>query len=359
MGDIVLNSSLFPAIKKKWGDDIRISFLTSDEFSDLYENYEFVDEVLAFSRKKSLKDLGNLIRNYHALHPIDLMVDMHGTLRSLYLRFTLPFIPRVYVDKRTIERSLLTWAKIDILSIQNKNGRKGGFGEPLLERNYRDFSSIWMLESLESYKENLPFKASPGQLSSCSLTGIENVYEDDILKRFEISGKYIVFIPSASYPEKRWATQNFYKLIMHSCEQDEFNEYRFVILAGPSDSFCEIFNDLTQSFPQRVFNLQGKTTIKESLAIVKKADFCVGNDTGVPHFGESVGTPSLFILGPTGEEFGFYPHLEKSRTIFKEIWCRPCTTNGKGRCIRSERFCLTHIKVSEVYDLMNQMRLNL
>ena len=77
---------------------------------------------------------------------------------------------------------------------------------------------------------------------------------------------------------------------------------------------------------------------------------------GLPHISESVGTPSLFIIGPTGEEFGFYPHLPGSDIVSKRLWCRPCTTNGKGNCIRSERYCLNLISVEDVFQPMVEMK---
>jgi ADP-heptose:LPS heptosyltransferase len=105
---------------------------------------------------------------------------------------------------------------------------------------------------------------------------------------------------------------------------------------------------LEKKYPQRFFNLQGKTSLMESAVLAQNAFRVIGNDTGIPHLAEAVGTPALFILGPTGEQFGFYPHLPLSRALFKNLWCRPCTTNGKGHCIRSERFCLTGISVEQV-----------
>ena len=99
-----------------------------------------------------------------------------------------------------------------------------------------------------------------------------------------------------------------------------------------------------------MINLQGKTSLQQSIQLVRAARLCLGNDTGIPHFAESVGTPVLVIMGPTGEQFGLTPHLPGSATLSRKLWCRPCSTNGDARCIRSQRFCLTGITPQMVLD---------
>jgi ADP-heptose:LPS heptosyltransferase len=194
---------------------------------------------------------------------------------------------------------------------------------------------------------------------------VAQTFHDDpsfSLSKWGLEGKekkYVVYVPSASFPEKRWPPDSFLQLMKAKLQDPKFFHLSFVILAGPTDTFCDLFNPLIDEFPGRLFNLQGKSNFVESTMLVKKALFVVGNDTGVPHIAEAVGTPSLFILGPTGEEFGFYPHLHQSELVMKRLWCRPCTTNGKGNCIRSERFCLTQITPNEVSTVMNKMLDNL
>ena len=356
LGDIVLNSSIITELKKRYGSDVHISLLTSKMFVPLYEGHPHLDEVYGFSRAKGLtglKQLFEFVADIHRKQPIHLFLDLHGTLRSLALRLRFFSIPRLFIDKRTFERSLLTTFKVNILSFQGfsfwkKKLAPHRFGEMLLARTVIDFSGVLGLNELRG--------ADLGRLSSVTQTFKDDQHFD--LGKWGLAGsekRYIVYVPSASFPEKRWSMDNFLKLAEDKLKDPLFLNFKFVVLAGPDDKFCDAYQPLVQSYPNRFFNLQGKSTFSETAMLVKKALFCVGNDTGVPHIAESVGTPSLFILGPTGEEFGFYPHLDKSRTVMKRLWCRPCTTNGKGNCIRSERFCLTTITPAEVSAVMDSM----
>lgn len=356
LGDIVLNSSIMTHLKEHYGDNIHVSLLTSSMFTSLYEGHPSIDQIHGFSRKKGVGGLKQLFEFVGAIHrerPIDLFLDLHGTLRSLFLRLRFFHIPRLFIDKRTFERSLLTTFKVNILSGQGDQAAKRigpphRFGELLLSRTVTDFLGLFDLSAVK--------RKGDGRLSSVTQTFGDDPGFD--LKKWGLEGKeklYIVYVPSASYPEKRWPPQSFLQLMRMKLEDDLYQHFSFVILAGPSDDFCSLFGPLQIEFPGRFFNLQGQSNFAESTMLVKKALFVVGNDTGVPHIAEAVGTPSLFILGPTGEEFGFYPHLYTSELVMKRIWCRPCTTNGKGNCIRSERFCLTTITPLEISVTMDKM----
>ena len=349
LGDIVLHSSCAAAIKRRWGQSVHISLLTSQVFAPLMEETPFIDEIHSFSRTQGLRELVKQVKGIHEKRKIDFLLDIHGSLRSLLIRYYFWQIPRLYGDKRTLERFLLTWGKLDILSPQYAHaygegrGEKNGFGELLLKRIPRDFASVFQY-STTSW-------GPKAQLSFSSWT----FQHDNIPLELGVESPFILVAPSASFVEKRWPAEYFKKFLQMALEDVELAPFQFVITAGPEDSFCLAFEDLCKLYPQRLLNLQGKTTLDESVQLAKAAHFCIGNDTGIIHYAESVGTPVLAILGPTGEQFGFYPHLPGSDTVSLSLWCRPCSSNGKGRCVRSERFCLTLISPKIVLNKVKKL----
>lgn len=345
LGDIILNSSLMTALKNHYGQEVELTFLTSKAFAPLLEGHPYLSNVESIPREKGILGIKRLKQKLTAINknrPIDLLIDLHGTLRAIIVRFMFPQIPRLVIDKRTFERWLLCSLKIDLLSNQGKEeDRAKHFGELLLTRTVRDFAYVFGLRPKLEYYSELPGK-DYGQLSSLAQT-------------FQGSSKVtknITIVPTASFKEKRWPLKNFITLVERVLNSVDFKEHPVTILAGPDDEFCRIFDRFEKEYPQRFKNLQGKTSLLETAGIGRESFFCVGNDTGVPHMTEALGRPALFILGPTGEEFGFTPHLTPSRVVCKRLWCRPCTTNGKGHCIRSRRYCLEDISVDEVFDQM-------
>ncbi len=343
LGDVILSTSLFHLLRKIYGPKLRLSFYTSKAMAPILENHPLLDAVYLHSRQKGLRDFKELKKTFkkiHKDHPVDLIIDHHGSLRTLFLRFSFLSIPRIVLDKRTIERWLLTTFKVDFLSRQfNKiEKRKKRLGELLLRRNARDVLPLF------SSEDDLHWVEETSPLSSAALKENEGSRK-----------KIIAFIPSASFPEKRWSAEKFYQLIETTLESEEFSAYKLKVLAGRDDNFCRIFDKLEEKFPDRFINLQGKTSLLESMEVLNECSFFVGNDTGLPHLAESLNTAGIFILGPTGEEFGFYPHLPFSQVASMDnLWCRPCTTNGKGNCIRSRRYCLENIEVSSVFQQMKR-----
>jgi ADP-heptose:LPS heptosyltransferase len=74
----------------------------------------------------------------------------------------------------------------------------------------------------------------------------------------------------------------------------------------------------------------------------------IGGDTGMVHASEALGVPVTMIMGPTNLQMGGGIMLETSVAIEKDLWCRPCSQNGKRPCYRSQQYCMTEISTSDV-----------
>jgi ADP-heptose:LPS heptosyltransferase len=74
----------------------------------------------------------------------------------------------------------------------------------------------------------------------------------------------------------------------------------------------------------------------------------VGNDSGVLHVSEAVGTPVVAIFGPTVRAWGYYPWREESVVFDHELPCRPCSKMGERECRLPETLCLTGTTVEDV-----------
>src|SRR5690606_19956382 len=119
---------------------------------------------------------------------------------------------------------------------------------------------------------------------------------------------------------------------------------KFVVLGGPTDTFCEKL--ASSHSPEQVKNLAGKLTLLESCAVVEMAKAVVSNDTGILHIADQMKIPTLAIIGPTA--FG-YPSAPTSITIETPMWCKPCTKDGRGLCIRlTYQKCLRDITPIQV-----------
>lgn len=337
LGDVVIQTSFASWVKSIY-PKASITFVTSKEFVSLVSAHPHIDKVIPYERKKGLSDLKNLrtmTRTIHFENPIDFIIDLHGTTRSFFLKLLNPDIPCLNLDKRRIERFLLTKLKIDFLKSEKS----------LHERTIDDyqsfFSKSYLRESLEDFLENS--NKVKGSLTSSP----ESFCDTEFKKPFD---KYLVIAPVASFEPKRWPMINFIEVAKKILEDDQLSSYSLALVAGPSDDYADEFNKVVQQYPKRAVNFKGKTTLAESSRVIRHSELVLGNDTGMGHIAESYGVPIISIFGPTSESFGFRPHMKNSQAISTDLWCRPCSTTGKKKCFRSKQFCMENVTIDSVFQ---------
>lgn len=329
MGDVVLQTATVNWLRSLFGKRIRITFITSKEFTSLVEGHPGIDHVLGFDRRK--EEWGTFIKRLKAHdenHPFHLILDLHATLRSFRLKLSFWGVARLTVDKRRWERFFLT--KIKSVRLRRLFYGKIFGMEPQVERIIRD------LEDLFDDGRGLSATRSYRRGKNEELTSLSDLPE------YPIPGKYIVLAPSASFVPKRWPIESFVSLAEGLIAETELF---VVVLAGPDDKFCEAFEKISSP---RLLNLQGKTTLRESMSILARAQLSIGNDSGMNHIAEASEVPVITIFGPTDPLFGFVPHGKKSSYLSKDLWCKPCSTTGKSPCFRKEHFCMKMISVDDV-----------
>jgi len=129
----------------------------------------------------------------------------------------------------------------------------------------------------------------------------------------------------------------------------------FVIVGGKTD--LDDANFIEQNLPRgKVFNLTGKTTLRESEAVAAQADFYLGNDTGTLHIAAAAKLPVLGVYrGAADREHIFSAYLSpysrfapwqtKAVTLRPKYSLGDCATLPPcyGGCHRNEPHCITQI----------------
>ena len=93
----------------------------------------------------------------------------------------------------------------------------------------------------------------------------------------------------------------------------------------------------------------GRWSIREVAQVIAKASFYLGNDTGLAHLAEAVGTAARVIFGPTVPDMGFGPWRQESFVLQADLGCRPCGKDGRY-CYRfTDRYaCMKALTAEEV-----------
>ncbi|MEN3034625.1 MAG: glycosyltransferase family 9 protein [Aquificaceae bacterium] len=143
-------------------------------------------------------------------------------------------------------------------------------------------------------------------------------------EKFKLPENYVVLAPQSQFKLKEWKRwQELIRLIDLPC-----------VIIGKRDEPIE-----------GGINLQGKTSIREFMAIISMSKAVISCDSSAIHVANALNVPALCIYTSTGPQYGFYPVYGKYLT--PEISCSPCSPNPK-RCITKTYQCLKAIEPERV-----------
>ena len=136
----------------------------------------------------------------------------------------------------------------------------------------------------------------------------------------------------------------------------------FVIVGGRAEINDAEF--LERNLPRgKVLNLAGKTTLRETEAVIAQADFYVGNDSGVMHMAAAEKIPCLVLYREAADkedylpggfsELGRYPPWQTNSVILRpDHQLEECAKLEEiyGWCHSEEPHCITQIAPQEIVD---------
>ncbi len=322
IGDIVLTMSPIISLRTIF-PNAKIDILTLHDYVPILEGNKYIDKIIPFTRKSDFIKLiktGTWINN----SDYDLVIDFHNSLRSRIIRFFVRKIQKYYLKKPRWKRFLLF----------------------RFHKNYfeDDFSQLKLLHQPIANLSTTNEYPLPYLLVSEE----EKKQTHVLLKKKGITKPYITIVPGAAWPQKSWLIEYYHHLLV---EIKRKNDVDFVILGGKNDEICSEIS----KYNSKILNLQGKTNLREAMAILSNSKNVIGADTGLTHIAEALGKRVAVILGPTTRETGAGTNRKDSIIIEnKEIWCRPCSQNGKRKCYRDEQYCMTTLSPELVYDKIFQ-----
>ncbi|AVB77136.1 glycosyltransferase family 9 protein [Methanococcus maripaludis] len=146
---------------------------------------------------------------------------------------------------------------------------------------------------------------------------------------------------------RRWSNENYIELISNLNEKG----FEVLLIGGNTDKELE-----KQIFKKNTcVSAIGKTTLKQSAALLKKCNIVVCNDSGPMHLAASVNKKVLSIFGPT-HPCEKAPLHKKSTFLWKQVGCSPCYDLwGKfpKPCPYGKK-CMENITVEDVFDTIQK-----
>lgn len=321
IGDIVLASPVIRFLRERF-PGARIDFLTKKKYAELVRWNGALSNVILFDEDADdLKAMRGRIRDSR----YDLIVDLHNSLRSIYLR-TFNGARRVRVfRKHALKRFLLVRFK------RNRYGRV----RPVVER----------------YADTVRIFGEPD-------TSTEFPLPDDVVRtatgllhsgKFSASDRLVGFAPSSTHFTKRWPMDRFVRLGTALAGAERV---KIALFGGPGDAdYCADIAHLINSGASShcAESFAGRLSLPETAAAAGRCSVVVTNDTGLMHIAEARGVPVVAIFGSSVREFGFFPRGESSIVVENEgLDCRPCSHVGRAACPKDHFRCMNDIAPERV-----------
>lgn len=314
-GDVTQCLSVPSAIQKNLPNS-EIHWVTRADMAPLLEGHPAIQKIWKFERKTGLKGLFDLSKKLRQ-EGFTRIYDAHNNLRSRFISWVLRF-PDLSKSPAPVllRRSIRRWKRFLLFRL-----RINRFEMPF--SGQRD-----LLEPLQAWGISKEPPSSPQLFLAAE--EIQNV------KDLVPSG-FIALAPSAAFELKRWPLEHWIQLVSQMAEEN------FVLLGGPQDLFLQ---EIAKVAPERIVNLAGQTTLRQSAAVIALAKALVSNDTGLLHVGEQLGIPTVALMGPA--PFGF-PSRSSTKILQLDLSCRPCSKHGQGPCKNPQfHLCLRGISPEKV-----------
>ncbi len=335
MGDIVLASPLIRMLRTTF-PTAQIDFMVKREYAELLKCNPHLSSVidLRSDDRSELAALRERVREEH----YDLILDIHDSIRSKYVRaFSGARTVRV-VDKRRLRRFLLVRFK--------KNLYRRAV--PVAERYLETVRRFGVRDDGAGLEQHVP----PEILESvAALMG---------KFRLERYGTVVGIAPMAKHFTKRWPQDRFVEFgIRHA---KEAGAKIFVFGSREEADACgdiaQMINAGTASGAAE--SLAGRLTLIETAAVLDYCSLVVSNDTGLMHLAAARKRKVAAIFGSTVREFGFFPYRTQNVVLERPgLPCRPCSHIGLPECPKGHFRCMKDIGVDEVLSAARSLNASL
>lgn len=271
IGDVCNTISAVQAIQREW-PQTKITWITGKPEAQLIRELDGV-RVLVFDKQKGWKAYYQLWAQLQG-ETFDALLHMQYALRASIATIGIKAQYKLGFDKERSQdfQTLFTNVKV-----------------PSPDKTH-------VLDSLLAFVEFMGVKDIQAKWN---LT-YQKAEEDWANQQFIVGKPKLIVVPAASKGYKNWTPTGYAEVI--SYVQDEGWQ---VILAGsPAQIEVDLANQIQLQLKEPAVNLVGRSSLKQMLALIDKADLLIAPDTGPTHMANAMNTPVI----------GLYAHHNPERT---------------------------------------------
>ncbi len=327
LGDAVMTTPALLRLREKF-PSAHIALLGPEKLNDLWRHHPAVDETITFQSGEGVFAIAKRLR----AGKFDLALVLPNSPRSVlevffagiperigYARPWRNFFLTHTVASRPgeIQMRKLTRSEINMRIFIDSDMPVQSKPKPLPVYAHHIFQYLHLAAALG---------ANPEPLAPQLAVTVEEI--EAAKKKFgldKIAGPIFGLNPGAEYgPAKRWPAEKF---IAVANEIQRRTNCAWLIFGGKNDAASAGQIESAIRNPQSaVFNLAGKSTLRELMALLKSCRVVLTNDTGPMHVAAALGTPVVVPFGSTSPELTG-PGLSgdsRHRLLKSDAPCAPC-----------------------------------
>jgi heptosyltransferase-2 len=327
VGDAVMSMPAFEAVRENFPES-HITVLARPWVLPLYKSHPAVNEVIPYKRGYGYwKDASEFLR-------------VIQVIRSLHFDMAVLF-------QNAFEAALIArLAGIKIRVGYNTDGR--GF---LLSHSVARGTEVLKLHQVEYYLTFLralgwdapsrdpALRADPEALARVkALLSSKGIEDHDLL---------VGISPGAAYgPAKQWPVERFAAI-----GDRAIREWGAKVVVIGTEKEKELGETLISAAAPGAVNVCGMTGLGDALALIKRCQMFVSNDSGLMHAAAALKVPTVAIFGSTDPD-ATGPRGKTARIVKQDMECSPCL---KPECREGYR-CLLAVQPDDVWREMEALR---
>ncbi len=334
LGDVILASPLIRVLRQAY-PEARIDFAVKSEFSDVLRFNQNLSTILELGSplREELRALAIRVRSIG----YDLILDIHNSLRSRYLRLSARARAVNVVNKRILARLALVNLK--------RNFYRGTVSVP--ERYLETVKRYGVSDDGAGLEVEVPGETAE------AVRAMLGKYE---LDRYPT---VVGLVPMAKHFTKQWPSERFVEFGVQFARRNKSK----IILFGPREG-TDTCGDIAQMINAEVgstaaVSLAGMLSILEVAAALDHCTLVVSNDSGLMHLAAARKRKVVAVFGSTVKEFGFFPYGTESIVLERNgLSCRPCSHIGLERCPKGHFRCMKEIQAADAVAAAEQLLRN-
>ena len=318
LGDAVMTIPAIGAVRASF-PGARITLLANPLVAELFTPHEWIDEVVVYHRKGSHAGLRGKLAIAEELKK---------------RRFDLAILLQ-----NAFDAALLAW----LARIPRRMGYQTDCRGLLLTHSSRVIAETRRLHQVEYYLAMLKAQGITTNDRRLLLT-VTPEEERDVAEMLKVEGvgegDFLLGVnPGATFGSaKRWYPERFAQVAV---ELSRRWDGRVVITGGANET--DIAGEIEAAMGGECLNMAGRTSVRSLMALIRRCNFFITNDSGPMHIAAAFNVPLVAIFGPTNH-VTTSPYGTRAVVVRKEAECAPCM---KRECPTDHR-CMTAVTAQDV-----------